>query len=172
MNSMIDRRLTVSEVASSLMRYLLAALALVACAPSESLPATCSPACAAGQVCVNAQCLVPADAGADAAQDVAAVDVPAADALQDVVAQDSGTPDAAVDAVVDAPADADRDAHTDAPIDLLNPRCPSGISAMCGPIDVNLQTGVPQSDGTTLHCGACGVRCQVGYVCEVCQCVR
>lgn len=52
------------------MRYLFAVLilaAFAACSPSESLPTACSPACAAGQVCVNAQCLAPVDGGGDAA---------------------------------------------------------------------------------------------------------
>lgn len=150
------------------MRTLLVALALVACAPSESLPATCSPACAAGQVCVNAQCLVPADAGADAAQDVAAVDVPAADALQDVVAQDSGAPDAAVDAVVDAPA---ADAPSDAAVDAA-PVC-SSVRVSCGrDVDVDLRFGIPVDGGGALHCGACGVRCAAGFGCEACMCGR
>ncbi len=153
------------------MRTLLAALALVACAPSESLPATCSPACAAGQVCVNAQCLVPADAGADVARDVAAVDASAADAPVDVATQDSGTPDAAVDVAADVPsADVSSDAGTDAAVDAA-PVC-SSVRVNCGrDVDVDLRFGIA-ADGGQLHCGRCGVQCPAGYGCEACMCLR
>ena len=135
------------------MRYLFAALiVLAACSPAESLPTACSPACAAGQVCVNAQCLAPVDGGADAARDVAAVDAPPAD----VAAQESGAPDAAVDAVIDSGSAVDvaPEAAVDVAPDALT--CTMGFGD-CDGIAANGCEADTQIDW--INCGRCGVTC-------------
>ena len=143
------------------MRYLFAALVLAtitACAPSESLPTTCSPACAAGQVCVNAQCLAPVDGGGDV------VDVRVVDAqLVDTQATDAGPdapPDAvAVDAAVDAggdAADSAPEAAADVPADALT--CPMGFADCDGMAANGCETDT-RTDFN--HCGGCGMRCLI-----------
>jgi len=143
------------------MRYLFAVLiALAACSPSESLPTACSPACAAGQVCVNAQCLAPVDGGSDV-RDVAAVDAPAADAPADVVAQESGTPEAAVDVMIDSgpvvdtqSVDVAPEAATDVAADALV--CPMGFADCDGMAANGCETDTRTNFN---HCGGCGMRC-------------
>lgn len=145
------------------MRYLFAVLiALAACSPSESLPTACSPACAAGQVCVNAQCLAPVDGGSDV-RDVAAVDAPAADAPADVVAQESGTPDAAVDATIDGGPVADAQAVDVAPEAAADVApdalvCPMGFADCDGMAANGCETDTRANFN---HCGGCGMRCLI-----------
>lgn len=169
------------------MRYLFAALVLfliaaAACSPSESLPTTCSPACAAGQVCINAQCLAPVDGGGDA-RDVAAVDAPAADAAADVIAQDSGTPDAAVDVTIDSgpvadaqAADVAPEASADVVVDVSADVTDAPAADVADvvadvPFDVSCSTGRADCDGDPrngcevslltdrFNCGGCRVDC-------------
>lgn len=77
------------------MRYAPLVLALLACTPAEvpvpdagprdapAEAASCSPACAAGQVCVGGACFAPVDAGPDAAPPDVALDV-SSEAFADV----------------------------------------------------------------------------------------
>lgn len=47
-----------------------------------------------------------------------------------------------------------------------------GVTGTCGGMRVNLQSGVRQPDGTTIHCGACDVSCAAGMFCNGCVCER
>lgn len=141
------------------MRYLFAVLilaAFAACSPSESLPTACSPACAAGQVCINAQCLAPVDGGGNAA-DVPGLDVAVDAQPVDVAADAADVVDAvAVDAQPDVVADVAPEAAVDVAVDALV--CPMGF-ADCDGMAVN---GCETDTRTNFnHCGGCGMRCLI-----------
>lgn len=129
------------------MRSALFVLALVACA------STPSPA--------------PIDAGPDTSPDLCVcADTQPLD-IQPVDTAPEVGPEASVP---DAPAQDDRSALADVVPDVS--RCPTGPSGDCFGSSVNLQVGIRQPDGTTLHCGRCGNTCGVGSVCLVCVCER
>lgn len=109
------------------------------------------------------------------------------DVAPDVVTADTSMPDVAavvdaVDVAVEASAaDAGNDtvAVVDAsPVDVAPDArsCGSAITVECqinGHFEcVNITTGRVQADGTTLHCGACGVTCSMGYACLARVCER
>lgn len=177
------------------MRPLFVFFALVACAPTEPLPTACDPACPNGQVCINAQCLVAADSGSDAAPDVLGVDVAVdvAPSIDTPPTPDVTAADVTPEATVDAPApDVARDAApscTDTQSDPANcgacghrcngvARCYRGacecasdgtvMQTMCGPTCVDLT----QNE----NCGGCGGRCPEGSTCTraspIWHCVR
>lgn len=127
---------------------LLSLVTLAACSPSESLPTTCSPACAAGQVCVNAQCLAPVDAGADVTADVAAGDAPPDVPQVDVAPTDSG---------VDVPFD-------------TGPRCSPHPSGRPTTFCENPEPGCYFLDDER-HCGRCDNPCTTGSMCVAGACV-
>ena len=85
-------------------------------AASEESAAMCSPACAAGQLCVNGACFAPVDAASDVAVDAVSdtasdsVLVAEADVIADVSIADRSTADVAV---IDSQADAMIDARAD-----------------------------------------------------------
>lgn len=136
------------------MRYLFVLIlaAFTACSPSESLPTACSPACAAGQVCVNAQCLAPVDGGGDAA-DVPGLDV-AVDARPVDVAAADVVDAAAVDAQPDAVSDVAPEAAVDVAVDALV--CPMGFADCDGMAANGCETDTRTNFN---HCGGCGMRC-------------
>ena len=148
------------------MRPLVLALLLAACA---SDPTAAAPHDA-----------MPIDVTPDVASvvDVAAVDVPAMDTGVDVAVADAGVDVAAVDvraqdagldvAVVDVAADVARDVAPDA----VTCGVPYILECLIDgvPNCVNITGGRVQPDGTTLHCGACGVTCRVGQVCSSLRC--
>ena len=159
------------------MRYVFAVMMLIACAPSETLPTACAPACGAGQVCVNATCLAPVDAGTD----TPAPDVPTVDAsMPDVMLQ----PDVpAVDATPDASApDVSPDTPPTCTNTLTDPmncgrcgnrcngvaRCMGGVCE-CGSSGMVMQTmcgGVCVDLTSDANCGGCGSDCRrAGLVC-------
>lgn len=108
--------------------------------------------------------VAPADTSAP---DAVVVDVPA-DTASDVAQVLDVTPDAAVDSARPdvGPADVAPDARS----------CGSAVTVECqinGHAEcVNITTGRMQSDGTTLHCGACGVTCASGFACLARVCER
>lgn len=116
--------------------------------------------------CSSADPLTP-----DASQTPDAPVVDVADAAVDTAAPDV-TPDTAPDAAVEASVDAASDAN-DAAVDAR--ACVASYVIECeinGHAEcVNITTGRMQADGTTLHCGACGVTCAVGFAClaRVCE---
>lgn len=158
-------------------KLILICAALAACSPSESLPTACNPACAAGEVCVNAQCLVQADGGSDTAP----ADAPGGDAAPDVTTVDSGAADVGADIggelVIDAGGDAAPEAAADVAPDAIT--CPTG-RADCDGNAANgceadtqgdrLNCGTcrrmcPSPDGASPTCtlGACTIRCDIGF---------
>lgn len=135
------------------MRSVLFAFALVACS------STPSPA--------------PIDAGPDTSPDLCActdtqpLDIQPVDTAPEVGPEAPGA---------DAPVPEDRAPPEDrpAPADVAPdaPRCPTGPSGDCFGSSVNLQVGIRQPDGTTLHCGRCGNTCAAGSFCLNCACER
>lgn len=148
------------------MRFLMPlCLALTACAADPVLlpdSGPCSSACGAGTVCSGGACVAvdagtdaggtvdlgAADTGVDAGTgiDILGIDIPRTDVAEDRPATDTGTPDAG--------------------------RCPNGPTGFCDGRNVRFTTGEPDAGGLVHHCGACGVSCAEGEVCDACRCAR
>lgn len=101
-----------------------------------------------------------------------AVDAGAVDVGEDrPVAIDLGSP-------VDAGAPVDVGTMDSGPVDAGRDvpavdvgRCPSGPTATCDGRNVGLVSG-ERDGGLVHHCGACGVTCAAGEVCDACRCAR
>lgn len=156
----------------------LVALALVACSksPDSADAARADAACSPGMFLNRCMC------GAEFTGSVSCLQ--SGYGTTGCVCPDASAPaDASDDASTDAPSSADA-ATADVPLEAATdtpsapdvtgdaPRCPSGITGTCGGRSVDFQTGLRQSDGSTLHCGRCGNTCAVGSFCEVCVCTR
>lgn len=159
------------------MRSVLLALILAACAPTTPLPTECSPACPSGQVCLNAQCLVLADAGSDAAPDVPGVDVAVVDSPAPMDVQPDVAPEASADVQPDVPVDT-APSCTETQNDPNNcgtcghrcggaARCVRGgcECATSGPIEITVCAGVCVDLHADENCGGCNNRCGEGRVC-------
>ena len=82
-----------------------------------------------------------------------------ADTGRDSGVMDSGADTGAADATEDRPAEVDAG------------RCPNGPVGECDGRNVSLVNG--ERDGGLVHfCGACGVTCAAGEVCDACRCAR
>ena len=138
------------------------ALLLCACAADPVLlpdAGPCSSACGAGTVCSGGACVAvdagAVDTGAPGEDRPAPVDLGAMDAgapaagPMDSGAVDAGSPRDVVDAG----------------------RCPLGPVAKCDGRNVDLVNG-ERDGGLVRHCGACGVSCAAGEVCDACRCAR
>lgn len=145
------------------MRFALAlALCTLACAaepvllpdasPADAGP--CSGACGPGTVCGGGAC-VAVDAGT-------AEDRPAA--------IDLGTPDAGSPMDVQRVDVAEDRSATDVPPDTYGACLENGIRT-CDGRNVMVQIG-ERDGGLVHHCGACGVTCAAGEVCDLCRCGR
>lgn len=150
------------------MRVLFAlCLALAACSADPVLlpdAGPCSSACGAGTVCMAGAC-VAVDGGALDAVAVGdgGVDVPA-------IVDQPAAMDAPV-AVGDAgPADTGADTGADVPPDTYGACLANGIRE-CDGRNVMVQIG-ERDGGRVHHCGACGVSCAPGEVCDLCICGR
>ena len=140
----------------------LAALALAACSADPVLlpdAGPCSSACGAGTACMGGACV---------AVDAGSVDAPVVDVGEDrPVVVDLGAVDVGFDA---GPADVGTDAGTDVPPDTYGACLANGIRE-CDGRNVMVQIG-ERDGGLVHHCGACGVSCAAGEVCDLCRCGR
>ena len=135
------------------MRFLALCLALAACSSAEPVTPDAS---------TNPDAPI-ADVAVDTAPDVAPADAPV-----DVTpnASADASPEASVDVASDVVRDAAADVRTCGVPYILE--CEVDGSLTC----VNITTGRMRSDGTTIHCGACGVTCASGFACLARVCER